>query len=247
MRAAFVDMTRKLPFVIMTEENYETVLDNFVLDSQIERAYFEIYRQIGLTHGLVVGKSINKEIKNFNAFTFQNEYTRGLFDWVLKNAGDSITSVTNTYVSYIKDILAKGFSEGKTVIEMSKEIKEMVNRRNFYRWQALRIARTETTTAANNAAIIAGKTTSVVMDKVWISAIDARTRRTPPDRFDHVHMTLVKVPLGSDFNVSGELIAYPGAKTTKSGARTSGGNIINCRCTVSQTPRRDGNGKIVRI
>jgi hypothetical protein len=130
---------------------------------------------------------------------------------------------------------------------MSKEITELVNRRNFYRWQALRIARTETTTAANNAAVIAGETTSVVMDKVWISAVDARTRRTPPDRFDHVHMNLVKVPLGDDFNVSGELIAYPGAKTTKSGARTSGGNIINCRCTVGQTPRRDENGKIVRI
>jgi uncharacterized protein with gpF-like domain len=251
MRNAFKRMTKKIPFDMMNEYNYTSMLKMTVLNGDIDKAYYDIYNTIGITHGKRIGKGINKELKEFNDITFESEYRRNLFRWVMENAGIRITSVKDSYIEYIRELIASGFSEGKDIRQITKEILKLVNRRDFYRYQAMRIARTETTTAANQGAVTAGRVTGVVMDKIWISALDARTRRLPDDRFDHAEMHLKKVPLDEPFKVPSkfgiELLQYPGAQKTQSGAESSAGNVINCRCTVAQTPRRDSNGRLVRV
>jgi len=115
---------------------------------------------------------------------------------------------------------------------------KLIKSRNFYRWQALRIARTETTAASNYAATVSSSVSGVLMDKVWISALDERTRQ---GKFNHLEMNQKRVPLDKPFNVSGEKLMFPGDP------KGSGGNVINCRCSVAQVVRRDADGNIMRI
>ena len=124
--------------------------------------------------------------------------------------------------------------------DAAKEIQELVRKPNFYRWQAERIARTESTTAANYAATEANEVTDFVMEKVWISARDGRTRRTPPDKYDHQDLNGKKVDPNEPFITSrGEKLMYPGAPNG------SAGNIINCRCAVAYKAKRDANGDLI--
>ena len=124
---------------------------------------------------------------------------------------------------------------------IATDMEKLIKSRNFYRWQALRIARTETTAASNYAATVSSSVSGVLMDKVWVSALDARTRQEPESRFDHYHMNQVRVPLEEAFNVSGEKLMFPGDP------KGSAGNVVNCRCSVAQVVRRDKDGNIIRI
>ncbi len=63
------------------------------------------------------------------------------------------------------------------------------------------IARTETGKAANYGSMIGTAATGLVTIKEWIAARDARTRRVPPDAFDHFHMDGIKVAYDEKFNV----------------------------------------------
>ena len=53
-------------------------------------------------------------------------------------------------------------------------------------------------------------------------------------------MNGVRVDLNQDFNVSGEKMMFPGD------IKGSAGNVINCRCTVAQIPKRDSKGRLIR-
>jgi hypothetical protein len=136
--------------------------------------------------------------------------------------------------------------DGIGMEETIKEMQRIVNSRNFYRWQAMRIARTETTASANFGAIESGKVSGYVMEKVWISARDTRTRRKPDDKYDHYHMNGVKVPQDGVFvfNESdlfgADKLEYPGDPKGKAG------NLVNCRCSVGIVPKRDENGNLVK-
>jgi hypothetical protein len=76
------------------------------------------------------------------------------------------------------------------------------------------------------------------MDKVWISALDERTRQ---GKFNHLEMNQKRVPLDKPFNVSGEKLMFPGDP------KGSAGNVVNCRCSVAQVVRRDADGNIMRV
>lgn len=252
-RKSFQSFALRMPYAQMTPHNYRKMLDLMVTDGDIERMFFMVYSEIGMIHGNRVGKDINREIKDFNELIFETAFRQGLSDWVIQNAGHSIVTVKRTFIRFIKDIIANGFRDGKTIQEISREIHKLVNRRDFYRWQSMRIARTETTAAANNGAIRAGSSSGIVLDKIWITANDNRVRNIEDgDMFDHEDMHLVKVALNDFFEVPKmgggfERLPYPGSKRTASGGRSHGSDVINCRCTVAEIPRRDANGRIMRV
>lgn len=243
----FKKQAKTVPFVFLTRENYKETIENSIRIGRFYDTFFEIYKLIGLMHGERIGKLINREIKEFNNITFQGEYSRGLFNWVINNIGYRIVSVRQTFVEYIQQLVFEAFEQGLTTRDLANHIEKIINKRNFYRWQALRIARTETGLAANRGAIEAGRNSGVVLEKVWISALDERTRRWPQDAFDHAVMNEVRVDQDDYFNVQGEFLEYPSAATTRDGAQSSAANVINCRCTTALIPKRDGNGKIIRI
>lgn len=246
LRKYFRSEANKIAYAFLDKDNYMQTIDNSINIGGLYTAYFEMYKIIGVIHGERIGKGINRDIKEFNGITFQSEYQRGLYDWILDNIGFRIVSVREEYVRYIQKLVAEAFEEGLDVNRLASKIEKVINQRGFYRWQALRIARTESALAANRSAMLAGRSSGIVLDKIWISIPDARTRTNPPSAFDHRLMDGVKVGENEYFDVNGEKILYPSAVTTQSGTQSSGGNVINCRCTSAYIPRRDSNGRIIR-
>ena len=229
----------QIPFSLLNENNYKELIGIAVNDIEVRNAYLNVYREIGIKHGVKVGKGINRDLKFFTLELFESTFTRGLLEWIINNTGTRITSVKDTLVKYLIKIIADGFEEGRTIQEIARIMQRTINSRSFYRWQALRIARTETTAAANYAATIAGDSSVYVMEKVWISAQDNRVRRRPEDKYDHVDMHNITVDPGTTFNVQGDKLRFPGDPKGKPS------NVIQCRCTVAITPKRDKNGDLI--
>ena len=240
---AFKDIAKDIPFERMTVGTYKSYMQTHVSKEKIFDSYVKVYSEVGTKHGKRIGVQINKQInqKDFTVDGFLNEFQKTLIRFLVNNEGSRITSVRQSYIKYLTQIMTKGIEEGKTISMIATDMKKLIKSRNFYRWQALRIARTETTAASNYAATVSSSVSGVLMDKVWVSALDARTRQEPESRFDHYHMNQVKVPLEEAFNVSGEKLMFPGDP------KGSGGNVINCRCSVAQVVRRDSDGNIIRI
>ena len=232
-----------IDFSIMTENNYKEIVKRSVDVNSMFKAYETVYKEIGVLHGRRTGSMIIKQFKFFTVGEFESLYLKDLILWLQENGSRAITLLEKTYQADINRIIGKGFEEGKGIEEIARDLKKLVNKRSFYRWQAKRIARTEATSAANMGAMKAGDIAGVVMDKVWISSTDPRTRRVPQDKFDHLRMNETRIRATDPFQVSGALgvekIMFPGDK------KGSAGNIINCRCAVALVAARDKAGNLI--
>ena len=239
----FKEIAKNIPFERMSVGTYKSYLQTHVSKEKIFDSYTKVYSEVGIKHGKRVGVQINKQIKqkNFSVDGFLNEFQRTLINFLVNNEGSRITTVRQSYIQFLTQIMTKGIADGKTISMIATDMTKLIKSRNFYRWQSLRIARTETTAASNYAATVSSSVSGVLMDKVWISALDARTRQPPDSKFDHYNMNQIRVPLDKPFNVSGQNLMFPGDPNG------SAGNVINCRCSVAQVVRRDANGNIMRI
>lgn len=237
---AFRESSNKIPFSFLTLDNYESLIDSSIPLEDITQAYFKVYKDVGEIHGARTGKEINLQLKEFNLDMFLSRFDKDLLGWLFNNSSLRIKSVKSTMVKYLQEVMSFGIAQGKDIREIAKDLEKLINRRNFYRWQALRIARTETTAAANYAATQSAKVSGVLIEKVWISSHDARTRRPPHSKYNHYNMNNVRVAENEKFNVNGDMVLYPG---DPKGAE---GNVINCRCSVAQVVKRDSNGNIIR-
>lgn len=243
IRRKLKEHTAKIPFENTNQFNVVAFLEIYVPLEVFNDIYLEVYKEVGLSHGNWVGKYINKQIgqKDFAFGRFADEFLANVQRMLLGQGGARIQSVRQNYIKFLMELITKEYNEGKTTSEIATAIEKYLRSRNFYRYQALRIARTETTTASNYAAVTASSVSGVQMEKVWISAQDARTRRPPESPFDHYDMNEVRVDLEKPFEVSGEFLMYPGDQQNG-----SAGNVINCRCAVAQVVKRDSNGNIIR-
>lgn len=228
-----------VPFNLLDEQNYEAFIRLNIPENTFASTYFDSYMVVGRIHGRRIGFGINRELKNFDPDVFSTSWRRFLAQWLLENAGVNIVSVRTSLVETLVKQIALGLEEGKGIRIIAKELQLLVRSRGFYRWQALRIARTEATAAANLGATIAGQETGVVLEKEWISSNDPRTRRRPDDKFDHIEVDGQKVSEKGLFNVQGDRLLYPGDP------KGQPSNIINCRCTTSLVPKMDSQGRLV--
>ena len=236
----FRDAANNIPFSSLTEDNYLPTTEKILSVEDMAQSYFKVYKEIGLIHGARVGKEINLQLKDFSLDAFISEFDKRLLSWLFGNSSYRITSVRKTFIAYIQQTMAFGLASGKSMSEIGTELQKLINKPNFYRWQSLRIARTETTAAANYAATTSSKVSGVLMEKVWISSHDARTRRPPHSKYNHFTMNGVRVAEDEKFDVNGDKLLFPG---DPKGAE---GNVINCRCSVAQVVKRDSNGNIIR-
>ncbi len=223
----------------MTDDNYTVIINRATDTGQLSRAYVDIYNTVGADYGKRTGKEINAQLKQFTLTNFITQLQLSIDRFFVQYGISRVVTIEETYKQTIANLLATRIEDGLTIMEAAKEVQDIVGRRRFYRWQALRIARTETTAAANNGAVQAGDVSGYVMEKEWISALDNRTRTTPPDRYDHREMNGKRVGLNDKFNVSGQELGYPGDP------EGSAGNVINCRCSVAVVPARDSNGDLI--
>lgn len=233
----------QIPFERSNQQNVIAFLELYTPLEVFQKMYLQIYSEIGLKHGKRVGAYINKQIneKDFAFGRWEGEFLTNVERMLLGEGGAKIVTVRQNYIQHLMQLINNQYQDQATVREMALAMVKYIRSRNFYRYQALRIARTETTTASNYASYSASLSSKVQMEKVWLSAQDSRTRRPPKSTFDHYEMNEKRADLQNPFNVGGELLLYPGDQ--KNG---SAGNIINCRCTIAQVVKRDANGNVIR-
>lgn len=237
----FKSWGRSIPYEQLTANNYKLEIKTALNTQLMFDTYRKIYTDIGLKHGNRVGKTINQQLKNFTSSRFTTQFLIDIEKFLQINGINRVTTIQSTYFDEIVKLIEVRLAEGMDIEQLQREIRKIVNSPSFYRSHALRIARTETTAAANFGATRASTVSGFVMQKEWISALDARTRRTPPDKFDHREMNGVRVGEKEAFNVDGEELMYPGDPNG------SAGNVINCRCSVAIVPARDSNGNLIPI
>lgn len=218
-RQSLRDTVNRIPFDNIETWNYKVLVEMNVNNIEVQKAFFNLYYIIGLAHGKRVIKDLPRT-KDLSLF--ESKYFDFIRQWLAMNAGVMITSVTGELKDYIVKYIFDDINRGKDIRTIARELQKHINSRSFYRWQIMRIVRTETTTAANLGAIQGGNSTGLIWEKQWLSAQDARTRRPPKSHYDHYEMNGVKVPKGEMFNVNGDVIEYPGDP------KAQAGNRINC-------------------
>lgn len=230
----------------LNEINLKAQLNTLIDSNDMYEAYYAIYWSIGATHGQRVGKDINLGLKEFTMANFLQLLERELPMFFRDFAFTRIQQVHKTYLEDVFNLFNDRLLAGKTLRETTEEVFKVMRSPRFYRYQAKRIARTESTAAANYAAIKSGAVSGFVMEKQWISASDARTRRKPEDEYDHFIMHGKKVGLNEKFvfnpnSLGVDELSYPGDP------KGQAANVINCRCTIGVVPKRDRNGSLIRI
>lgn len=244
-RRSLSTTVNNIPFDNLSYENYQAVITLNIRQQDIEAAYIEVYTQIGLLHGNRVGRSINQELKDYSRPLFNEEFQRNIIEWIRENLGERIVSVTETLAKKIMMLVEEALGENFTIEQMQKYVRDNIGKKVLTRYEVLRIARTEVTSAANRGAIVSGETSGIVLVKEWISSQNDRTRRKPRDEFDHFHMNGKQVEQYENFIMTSREgtvneMQYPGDP------KGSASNTIQCRCTVALVPKRDADGFVIR-
>jgi hypothetical protein len=193
----------------------------------------QLYKSIGPSWAKVVmantekagGMGFNEEI-----IALMQEY----FGIDLLNFAELMTSYSRDIIS---SVLVNAAQQGWG-FDMITE--QLLKHPEFNRMRAMRIARTETVTAANTAAVIYAKKSNLVLDKIWIAVKDKRTRHS------HKNVDGSVVNYDLPFNVDGTQMMQPGARTQPNGLPVPAQETVNCRCTVAFIPKRDSNGRLLR-
>ena len=246
LQKVFSKWNRKIINADIKEKNIEKQLEALINENDMFDTYYQIYFNIGVKHGLRVGKFINIELqKAFTIVDFMALFERNLPLFLRQFGITRIQQVHQTYLEDVFKLFDDRLKAGKTLKETTDEVFRMMRSPRFYRWQAERIARTETTGAANYGAVQSGDVSGFIMEKRWISALDARTRRQPESHYDHRQMNGKRVGLKEPFifnpkSLREDRLFYPGDPNGQAG------NVINCRCTVAVVPKRDKNGRLIR-
>lgn len=238
---AIKNVVNTIPFENVTYENYKALIAVNINDKSLEAAYLRVYTEIGLIHGNRVGQGINNEIKEYSRPFFSQFFQDNILDWVRVNCGIRITSVGDSIAKKIVALIEFAFGENMSILQMRSYLRKNLDKGVLNKYEISRIVRTETTGAANHAAIVSGETSNLILDKVWISTKDVRTRTKPKDLFDHRIMDGVLVGQYEDFVLRSkdgviDKIQYPGAPDG------SPGDVIQCRCTFAFRPRKDKDG-----
>ena len=232
----FRKMSAKISYNALTKENAEAIIPFAIDEKAMQEALFKVHYTIGKSYGNLEARKLRQEIKKFKPLPLFNEaFQNFLLAYYAEFGGAEIKLLTSTFITAIVEEIRKATYENETVVQMRDRIYKTVNSPNFYKWQALRIARTETTFAMNRAKLISGEVSGLTMEKYWIAKIDSRTRDI------HAYMNGKKVGQNELFDVGGEKMLHPGDRMN--GASAS--NLVNCRCTFGYRAKRDANGQLI--
>ena len=204
-----------------------STLDVLITEESILKLYNGLYSDVGTRfandtfEGLQQGKKyLKKEFSNDAFILASNEYVNII-------GGTKIVGITNETRKRVRKELEKGIEQGYSIDEMAVQLSKRMQQINVIR--GIRIARTEVISASNFGSLKGAMQVDDQMLKIWMPALDKRTRDGFPERFDHLSMSGKSgIELNAAFNVSGEDMMFPG----DSSFGASAGNIINCRCAI---------------
>ena len=221
---------------------------NAISDKKIKKTIQNLHIAMGVKMAQIAEKNVSKSVKGYyGPEEFKSKQT-DLFTYLMlayleqKGLNRVAKEITQTTKNQIQQYLMKSVEEGLTMQETIK----LLRTAGITDYRAEMIARTETGKAANYGSMIGTAATGLVTMKEWIATKDARTRRVPPDSFDHFHMDGIKVAYDEKFNVKTK---YGGFEQMLHPCDPSGsaGDVINCRCTLGYEAVRGEDGKPKRL
>lgn len=128
---------------------------------------------------------------------------------------------------YSRQVIADVLSDAAiTGLSINEIVRKLETHPEFNQMRARRIARTETVTAANGAAMINAKESGIPKNKEWMAVNDRRTR--------HSHRNIDGRVVGLDdaFNVNGTMMMQPGVRKQPNGLDVPASEVVNCRCVL---------------
>jgi uncharacterized protein YoaH (UPF0181 family) len=142
-------------------------------------------------------------------------------DFIAARANQLAGQVTETTYEAIRVAMAEGVAAGESIPDIAARVRHVFEVASDAR--ATTIARTEVISAYNGSALAVANAygPDVAGGQEWIATRDGRVRAEHADADGQV------VAIGETFDVGGEALAYPGDPNG------SGGNTVNCRCTVA--------------
>jgi hypothetical protein len=212
----------------ITDKNYAEVLQKLKL-KDFEKVLIDFYIEAGTKTGEMVKKDLAKQQKRLSPF-FSVVWQNYVLTKVTPILATQIVTIKATLLNDINKLIAEYISLNLDITDIANAITDFVDDPKFYKWQAMRIARTETTTAMNLATNQAGIDSGVLIDKEWISANDGNERPS------HRELNGQKVD-GNNAFPNG--LMYPGDPSGDAS------EVINCRCTFLQIPKRDKDGNLI--
>ena len=182
------------------------------------------------------------------ASLFIESFAKQVLKFLGIHAPDNIKTIRKTLINEVIKYIAERNDQGKSVQVITNEmVKKFGTKEGLYNWQIERIVRTETGAAANLAAFQAMDDADLVIDKIWLSADDSRTRDgDSKNEYNHAVMNgKPPIPYKTLFQVPNQNGTTQGMMHPMDMVRGSASNVINCRCTTAPVPRRDKRGRLV--
>lgn len=202
-----------------------------------------VIRRLHIKSGVTFANLTYGEMRKLAAkgLGFNEEFAQAVINELGRYGLQLIMWMDEETKKVILNVIQKGQAEGLGFQEIVNNLREVWVADE---WRALRIVRTESMRAMNMGHMIGAEKLPFKVQKEWIAAKDHRTRRIPPDKFDHWKLDGQIVGMDEKFKSEavGQVVyaEQPGDPTAPAGF------VINCRCTVAFVPLRDANGNLIR-
>jgi len=144
VRRNVLKIVNNIPFSNMSKATFEALINGNVTESQIKTMYSEIYTNLIKPQYKRTERQLKAEI----------DFTTIISEWLNSYAGLRIVSVHQTLIESIINVIQQGYDNNLSVADITRNLQ---NKFGWYKSQALRIARTETTTATNLGTVLAAQ------------------------------------------------------------------------------------------
>lgn len=210
-----------------------------VVNPKIGETIRGLYRQVGLRHARRMNVILNDEPQQLKRLGKNDEWVSFIQDYLEKNLFTKITLKMNeTTKKALLLAIQTGIDKGLGIDDIVRSLQDWP----FLYFQAARIVRTEVNRAANVGIMASASTFKFEQVKEWISAEDNRVRGTKPeDHASHVRLD-GRVVEENEYWIdprNGDVLRFPGDP------EASAASVINCRCTMGITAKRDANGRLI--
>jgi SPP1 gp7 family putative phage head morphogenesis protein len=222
----------------LKEQVAQFAKDGYITAAPIYKVLVELYTTVGPTWSAHTGIHRLKQVKALAPMGFNErivELMRQYYGIDLINDAELMTRYSREVIA---DVLSRAALSGASLSEV---VTELLLNPEFSAMRARRIARTETVTAANGAAMINAKEKGFKLNKEWIAIEDKRTRHS------HRNVDGTIIHLDDAFNVNGTQMEQPGVRSQPNGLTVPASEVVNCRCVVAFIPVLDKRGLPIRI
>ena len=208
---------------------------NKITSAPIYKVLVDLYKNVGVNwaHKTVLDLRTQKA-------RLPMGFSERIVELMRQYYGIDLLNDAELMTQHSRDVIVTVLSEAaQTGASFSEIVKILQQNSEFSAIRARRIARTETVTAANGAAIINAKESGLSLTKKWLRVNDKRIRD------DHRDVTGKTVDIDEPFKVGDVYMDQPGARKQPNGFKVPKEQVINCRCVLGFRGKRDANGRLI--